>query len=308
MSKQTVMNFEALQFPDTPVAGFQTITPEIAKIMLGFNSQNRKLNDRLKAELVRSIQDGSLAMNGETIKFSRPVDFQDGRPPRPILLDGQHRLEAIVQSGIAVEILVVRGLEPETQATMDTGRKRTGADWFRIQGESEYNNLAAMISGIWKWQRSDRMFLTSPKPTPLEQSALLEEYPQIRRSLKIGIETYREFPDIRKTSYAIGHFIISEIDPVHAPYLFRLAGTGAGLVVGHPVLAMTKRASSYRRTGEPMTVRREVGLIIQAWNKCVSNTTIKSMSQAIDATVPEPSDPMGMHIPMLADAQLEPKP
>ena len=88
------------------------ITPEQASEWLEQNTHNRKLRTHQVAAMVRDIQAGNWKWNGDSIKFAK-----DGT-----LLDGQHRLHAIVESGQPIEMLVIEGLDKDTQATMDTAQ------------------------------------------------------------------------------------------------------------------------------------------------------------------------------------------
>ena len=65
-------------------AKVETITPEIAKTMLGENVNNRRISRDNVNLFAREIRNGEWRFNGEAIKFSK-----DGR-----LLDDQHRLLA----------------------------------------------------------------------------------------------------------------------------------------------------------------------------------------------------------------------
>jgi hypothetical protein len=287
--------------PDKPTSAFEDITPDMARALLQLNRHNRHINPRLVQEHVRAIVTGNYLTNGETIKLSWPVDYGNGGDPMPILLDGQHRLEAISQAERTVNLLVVRGLDPKSQSTMDIGRKRTGADWLHILREKDGTALATVLGGIWKWNLGDRKFLTSPKPTPLELEALLSERPEIRRSLEIGSQVSRAFPALKKSSLGVTHHLISQVDKDHVAYFFRLIETGANLSEGHPVLALRWRANSYRRT-EPMTMRREVGLLVKAWNFCARNETTKSIIHPLDIAVPEVDFPSSEYLPLLENA------
>lgn len=287
-----------------PTVGLETITPEEASILLRLNTRNRKINETLVDELVRQIQAGEFLLNGDTVRLSWPVG--DGEIKLPILLDGQHRLRAIEKSGVALETIVVRGLDPKTQVTIDTGRKRTTADNLRIEGFKESTNLGAILAGAWKWDSGDRLFVSKPSPTPIECQRLFQENPErVNRALDVGLQTGREFPDLSKSALGIAHYILSAVDQEHTPYFFRLIGSGLKLTEGHPVAALRHRASSYRRQGaqqQPMTARRQVGMVIKAWNKCVLNEEVKNLTQDVSARVEEPLNPMGRWIPMLTDA------
>ena len=65
-------------------AKVETITPDIAKTMLGENVNNRRISHDNVNMFAREMRNGEWRFNGEAIKFSK-----DGR-----LLDGQHRLLA----------------------------------------------------------------------------------------------------------------------------------------------------------------------------------------------------------------------
>lgn len=89
--------------------------------------------------IARQIVDGHWKFNGDTIKVS-----DDGE-----VLDGQHRLWAIVETQTAVETIVVYGIKREAFATIDTVRKqRSGGDTLSLMGVDRYRSL---ISEALKW-------------------------------------------------------------------------------------------------------------------------------------------------------------
>lgn len=80
----------------------ETITPAMAKQYLSHNAYHRKVKKKKVNEYVLTLQAGQWRLNGKTITFD-----SNGR-----LLGGQHRLHAVVESGISLLTLVVRGLDP----------------------------------------------------------------------------------------------------------------------------------------------------------------------------------------------------
>lgn len=115
-------------------AKVETITPEIAKTMLGENVNNRRISRDNVNLFAREIRNGEWRFNGEAIKFGK-----DGR-----LLDGQHRLLAVIAADKPLTTLVIRGLEDETQQTMDSGKTRTLGDVLTLRGEKLH---AARLTG-----------------------------------------------------------------------------------------------------------------------------------------------------------------
>jgi len=116
-----------------------TITPEMAVEMLEANKHNRPLSDQHVKRLTRQIVEGKWIVNGDSIKFSESGD----------VLDGQHRLWAIIYARMAVRSLVVRGISNDAFATIDTVRKmRNGADMLHLMGMVKYRQIAA---GALQW-------------------------------------------------------------------------------------------------------------------------------------------------------------
>lgn len=113
-------------------AKIMTITPEIAKDMLAKNTRNRRLCQNTVAGLADKIKNGYWEdANGETIKIRK-----DGSTA-----DGQHRLYAVVVSGVPIITWVITGLDNNVGRGIDVGRKRNVADVARLEsGDSWYNN------------------------------------------------------------------------------------------------------------------------------------------------------------------------
>lgn len=112
----------------------ELITPEVAAEYLANNYEsNRPVRKTYVSTLAQSMLDGEfVSMNGQTIVLGA----DDGK-----LYDGQHRLMAIVQSGVAQEMLVARvdgGIG--TYMSLDAGTPRRAADFIAAP---QKKNLAA---------------------------------------------------------------------------------------------------------------------------------------------------------------------
>lgn len=115
------------------------LSPERAAQLLEHNTHNRPVAQRHVDRIARQIADGHWRFNGDTIKVS-----DDGE-----VLDGQHRLWAVVETQTAIETIVVYGIAREAFATIDTVRKqRSGGDTLSLVGVDRYRN---MISEALKW-------------------------------------------------------------------------------------------------------------------------------------------------------------
>ena len=113
------------------------ITPKIAETLLSNNGINRKLRHNIIDDYARQMASGLWKEEtGESIKISINGD----------ILDGQHRLMAIIKSNVSLLFLVVSELETEVFKVLDTGVTRTAGDIFHIAGIKQANNHAAIIT------------------------------------------------------------------------------------------------------------------------------------------------------------------
>lgn len=79
------------------------VTPELAARWLERNHRHRKIDPRRVRRYAKQMTAGTWSLNGKTLVFDA----------EGMLLGGQHRLTACVESGVGFTTLVVRGINPE---------------------------------------------------------------------------------------------------------------------------------------------------------------------------------------------------
>ena len=114
----------------------ETITPEIAQKILDEQNPNnyRNLKPAVVAMYAKDMKEGKWIKNGDCIRFD-----QNG-----VLLDGQHRLRAIVESGIPQDFVIVEDVPSEGVKTIDIGHKRSIEDYLK-RAESAYTANATSV-------------------------------------------------------------------------------------------------------------------------------------------------------------------
>ncbi|WP_344004786.1 hypothetical protein [Nocardioides lentus] len=152
------------------------VSPALAETWLSRNPNNRNLRRPVVDGYARDMEAGRWRLNGETLKFSA-----DGQ-----LYDGQHRLNAIVQAGATVPMVIVRGLTPDVMPTVDAGAKRTYSDALKLTGEENTATLAAVCRRAVMWERGMRTNTGAIRPTPLEMDDWLTRHPEIRNSADLA--------------------------------------------------------------------------------------------------------------------------
>lgn len=119
------------------------MTPEMASALLSRNESNRNLRKYWVGELASAIKSGEWKLTHQGVAISK-----SGR-----LLDGQHRLQAIVSAGIAVPITLSENCDEESFAYIDKGVKRSIGDSLGITNKvAEIIKFLIMLDG----SRSDR--------------------------------------------------------------------------------------------------------------------------------------------------------
>lgn len=154
------------------------ITPDTAREMLSRNTKNRPLNKTHAQRFRDAIAAGEWWMNGETIIFAT-----DGT-----LLNGQHRLWAVVASGVPIDVLVVNGIDSQAFSTIDGVRARRPSDVLAIDGEKNAVQLAAAVQALVAFVDGGGSIYTGStahgrKSTPAMCERVLNAHPGIRDSL-----------------------------------------------------------------------------------------------------------------------------
>lgn len=126
------------------------VGPDKAQAWLGRNTSNRKVRPARVREYAAAMTEGRWLYTADPVRFD-----EDGK-----LIDGQHRLMAIVRSGVEIEMHVVRGLSRHAQDALDTGAARTAADALKVRGFRNGPQLAGTVP-IVNWLLKDGGFAAS---------------------------------------------------------------------------------------------------------------------------------------------------
>ena len=102
----------------------ETISPNTAIMYLKNEGKNRKLSEKKVQDYAKQMTDGDWVLNGEPIIFGKSGN----------LIDGQHRLRAVIYANATVQMLVVRGVNDEYFDSIDSGKSRSLQDVFSSNG------------------------------------------------------------------------------------------------------------------------------------------------------------------------------
>lgn len=131
----------SIDLPTRLRVSVETIHPETAELYLAHMNNPRKLRAAVVERYARDMAAGHWHVGTSAISFD----------PDGILRDGQHRLQACIAAGVALETVVYRGVGEGAVLNMDRGLKRMWADTLKARGIPNANNVQSATMLAWRW-------------------------------------------------------------------------------------------------------------------------------------------------------------
>lgn len=233
------------------------VTPEVAKHWLESNTRNRSIRPRVVNAYARDMAAGNWQLTGEAVKFDAHGN----------LLDGQHRLYAVTQSGASVLMLVIRGVDPAAQEVMDSGARRKPSDALAIEGYTNVTVLAsaarmamAMGDGVLTGEHASKTYTHS------EVRDYVHDNPDLAHAADVAAGYRKGLGDIPPSVMAVAWWSLARVDPHAAGAFFDAMANNATSGAGDPRSALLHRIGNARRHGETLSQATYLSLIFRAWN------------------------------------------
>jgi len=192
------------------------------------------------------------------------------------LVNGSHRLSALIVHGKPQQFPIIRGLIPEEIGALDIGAKRTGGDLFAFRGEANAQLLASMFPLLAIWERSQTIGIAKghnlwvPLTPPDMVARFDEDADTLRLAARVATARKKEIP-LPPSLIGLLYYLFHQVSEQAAGAFFESLASGANLGTGDPILVLRNRLfapTSTRRglsTGERS--RRVLGaLVIKTWN------------------------------------------
>jgi hypothetical protein len=242
-------------------ARIMKITPKLAEQFLSKNCNNRPVSKANIKYLVKQINAGNWMFDGASIKIDKYGN----------LIDGQHRLEAIIKSGKSLVLLVLNGFNSSVFTVLDTGRKRTGSDVLSINGAENATVVASSIRLINQFEKGSYGEGGSISRTLSNQEIVdfLDKNPKILESSKFGASLYKKSNGVITASLvSTFHFLLSQKSEEQALDFLTKLCLGTKLENDSPITALrNKLIKSSLNNNYRMLQSEIVRNIIVAWNK-----------------------------------------
>jgi hypothetical protein len=151
----------------------ETITPAIALKMMNETERLGFINRSLRKAKVEQF--AHAMVTHQWLVTHQPIAVTDDGA----VTDGQHRLAAVILADLDIQMLVMRGADPETFKVVDTGAVRTTGDSLKIAGYTNVNHLAAIVRGYLAYATvmgtNDYFRSTSSRITTADVFSFLED-------------------------------------------------------------------------------------------------------------------------------------
>lgn len=235
-----------------PEATIEDVTPDLASKWLALNENNRNIRTKVVESYARDMAAGNWRFTGEAVKFDK-----DG-----ILLDGQHRLMAVVRSGATVRLLVINNVDPAAQSVMDSGARRSAADALTLDGTRNASLVAAAARlGLIIESGVDHNL----QVTHSEIADFVAHNPDIHDAAS-ATTSLRKFIRVTPAALTYSWMLLGRVDPVASATFFDSLANNATSGKGDPRNTLLRRLQSAGDNKERLNSVTQVAFIVRAWN------------------------------------------
>lgn len=238
------------------------VTPEMADQWLRRNKHNRRFRTGVANKYTRDMAHGLWMFNGEPIQ----IDWNNN------ILNGQHRLTAVVKSHTTQKFLVISNLPPEAQDTMDSGAKRTPGDVLSLRGFRDGRTLASIGRMALQVELSPNVARESRNWTTGEITQRIERDAYMIKVAEDLIPTVPRQVLLLLTKSVLGYamYRLGQLNEDAMREFFSRLGSLANLDEDSPILALNRRLTGNAAGPNPARTSlyqfEQLACVFAAWN------------------------------------------
>lgn len=258
-------------------ADFTIVTPTMAREWLGFNENNRNVRSLNVRMFARDISSNAWVVTGQAVQFDR-----DGR-----LIDGQHRLLAIVKADRPVMLLVVRGLDPRAQSVIDAGAKRSAGDALKFAGVKGYVRVASLarLCLVLEAGSDDPRNGAGYSNSDIDRYRLA--HPEVEQAVHATYQLTSGIP-MNPTNIAYCWMRLCEVDPGDCADFFEAMANYATEGRGDPRNTLLLKLRDAEAKGIRLSARDQISYTFRAWNYWRRGESLSVIKAVKDKSIPEP--------------------
>lgn len=254
----------------------ELMTPEKAKRLLEHNNNNRRVSRKNVNKYKKAIIEGKFLTTGDCITVDKYGN----------LLNGQHRLIAISETGIDVKVDIKYGVDPDVKYVQNTGRATSQTDLGEIHFKrlGLHSKMYPVVSKTIDYFEHNGSFSKSKleyHPKTVIQFATDAKHNDIIK--KMAVHAAKKRNPFGNASFALTKEVIfSLIDRSKAEAFFN-AFYEHDFGMGHPAHALwvwvenRKNTNKNARWGAAGEEELDIAINI-AWNAFIQNKELKKIN------------------------------
>lgn len=239
------------------------VTPEIAAEYLTHNTHNRNTRERQIKLYAADMSAGDWNFTGAPITFDEVGN----------LLDGQHRLHAVIVADRTIPLLVIRGLAREAQDDTDCGIPRKFYDVLALRGEANATHLAALTRRVTAWEAGVYRTCSNYPATHSQLIRTLEAHPELPAIVQPA-RTVATGCKLPASVVAIAMWVFSNIDDEDSDFFFARLGDGQNLAKGDPIFELRRTIANSLGVKGERNQTYLLAITIKAWNAYRAGETV----------------------------------
>lgn len=252
---------------------WEQIGPVEAEVYLKNNENNRRISAARVEQFASDLRAGRWV---EYHPHGIALDW-NGR-----IIDGQHRLVAVIAAGVSVWMRVTRGLPPDMDRVFDLGSPRSGAELMRRSGVTQPFVKSAIISLLYVYDNfPSRVWTANMYPSKTFMFNFQKENSDmIHSACNEGVQAAQR-ANMPQTQYGVA-YILAHRALLHIEWNDFHKGviTGVDLRLGDPRLALRNYFQHQQRSKEghdSWNRQKRLGQVIKAFNAFVEGDSLKML-------------------------------
>ena len=246
----------------------ETIPPEMAELYLSVMNNPRKLREPVVIRYARDMTARKWHVGTSAISFD----------DKGVLRDGQHRLQAVILSGVPLETVVHRNVDEGAVLNMDRGLKRMWSDHLKARGIHNAGAVQSSVTLAWRWDHGLFAFgAMRNAATYAELEDWLDAHPGFEDYVQQAVHLRGQIGS-NVAAMAAFMYRTSVIDPGASSLFFELLDTG-DVPPANPIRKLRDRtlANHSRRRGSLSQIT-ELAVSAKTWNAWVQGRTFQHLS------------------------------
>ena len=239
------------------------IDPKMAADLLRTNPEHqRNIKPANLHKIEADLRAGKFVVNGQTVI----------RDEKKRLMDGQHRLQAVVNTGIGIWTILVSDIPEEYFRLIDVGVARSFADTLTTTERKQTKSLAAAVARLAEYLRNPQSVGSGAVFSHSELLDVVEMSPGFEEALRaVGVCKQLITPSQLTWLY----YLARQEDPDKADAFIRGIAYGEMLTKTSPIYQLRLRLITGKSQGYHPGPREMQALFIKTWNAYLRGEQMK---------------------------------